>query len=348
MYIRPTSSFLLTSLLVVVLAGCLPYSCRRTVPQGLFPADSLSRRIAIHTPSDTLEQLWSTKGPDNRPLKYPNTLLRRSDGLFFVSDAARNSIYVFSPQGSFLRSIEAPSFSYPFLAGFRGDTLVVLNRGSSTLDFVLDGTIVRTISVPKGPGAMAVATDEAIYYKTVGDDAWLGDDVPGYITRIDASGDTTAPHVTLPGPYWRHRGFLRMWGDTLVSLSGYRPVIDMVLPGGELDTLALTGFNSPMLSRSRAFMKDAVDTAPVLTSSAVPADSLLFVLNLRPYQLRIDVYNRRGRLQRILQTPQPSSQQAPELFPLDLAAFRDSTGALTFAVVFRQPVPALRLYSIDE
>lgn len=338
-------SYVLTILLAVVLAGCLPYSCRRTEPTALFPSDSLSQRIAAGVPADTLTMIQQSSGAEDRPMGYPTSLLRGPEQRFFASDAKENSIYVFDSAGTFQRRVEAPSFSYPFLAGFRGDTLLVLNRGSSTIDFVLNDRVVNSLSVPEGAGAMAVTTSNGIYYKTVGEDNWFSPDVTGYIARLTRSGDTTSPRVELPGPYWRHRGFLRTWGDTLVSLSGYRPVVDMVLPGGEFDTLTLRGFDSPMLARSRGFIKGSVDTAPVLTSSAVPRDSQLFVLNLRPKRLRVDIYNRDGRLQQIYQEPGRPAPDEPDVFPMDFTVYRDHSNRRIFAVLFYKPEPSLRLYT---
>jgi hypothetical protein len=139
---------------------------------------------------------------------------------------------------------------------------------------------------------------------------------------------------------------LRSWGDTLLSLSGYRPAIDLVLPGERLDTLDLHGFDSPMLPRRRAYGRGEVDTPPLLTASAAPLGDRLYVLNMRPKHLQVDVYDRQGRLQRILTETPPESMEAPDYFPLDLAAFRDPDGALRIAVVTHEPEPAIRCYRI--
>ncbi len=337
-------SLVLTTALMVLLGGCLPYSCRQTEPRALFPSDSLSRNIASRLTSDTLHLAHQSSGPENHPLEYPTSIVRSPDGRLYVSDAKRNTIYVFTADGQFESRFQSSEFSYPFLAGFRGDSLIVLNRGSSTLDFVLDSTVVKSLDVPEGPDAMATATESGIFYKVVADDPWFGANVPGYITHISPSGNPTEPRVELPGASWRHRGYMRMWGDTLVSLTGYRPVLDLISRDGSLDTLDLRGFDSPMLARSRAFMQGTVDTPPVLSSSAFPADSLLYVLNLRPHQVRIDVYDRNGQLQTVYQEPGRPSAEAPDVFPMDLTVLRDSTGTRRFAVVMYKPNPSLRVY----
>lgn len=337
-------SFVLTAVLVLLLSGCLPYTCRQTEPRELFPSDSLSRSMAARITPDSLRLLRQSRGSETQTMKYPTSIVQGPDGRLFVSDARQNAIYIYTSDGRFENRFRAPSLSYPFLAGFRADTLIALNRGTTSLNFIVDTTVVRSIDLPKGPGAMAVANESGIYYKVVEDDPWFGSTVPGYITRVTAAGDTTMPRVQLPGPFWRHRGFMRFWGDTLVSLSGYRPVIDLISPNGTLDTLALRGFDSPMLARSRSFQTGTVDTAPVLTSSAVPADSQLYVLNLRPHLMRIDVYDRNGRLQKVYQEAVRPSPNDPDVFPMDFTLIRDSTGTLRFPVVMFKPNPSLRIY----
>ena len=87
--------------------------------------------------------------------------------------------------------------------------------------------------------------------------------------------------------------------------------------GPGLDSLTLRGFDSPMLSRTRLFTLDELTQPPLLSSSAVAVGERLFVLNMRPGWLRVDVYDRSGELQYILTQPDP--QFNTDYFPTDLA-----------------------------
>ena len=115
----------------------------------------------------------------------------------------------------------------------------------------------------------------------------------------------------------------------------------MVRPGVlEADTLALVGFSSPQLPRSAQFERGEVDEPPLLTSSASAVGDRLFVLNLRTDHVRIDVYGRDGRLERVLST---RPVQGPETaFMLDLAARPGPDGSIDLAVLFTRPPGLMR------
>lgn len=329
------------AILLTLLAGCLPSSCRRETSRALLPADSLSRQTAAAVPVDTLEVLWRAAASEGQPLAYPRTVRFSPEGRrLYVSDAERNSIFVFDQRGTPLREITAEGFDIPYLAGFRGDTLLVFSPEARRIDFVVGGRSVRRVPTPEavpeaGRLQYAAASDGALYVKL------LGDDFPGYIARLDERGEVAARYP-LPGPSWRHAGLLHAWGDTLLSLSGFRPVVDVLTPGGRLDTLALVGFDSPMLARSRSFLLGDVAEAPLLSAAAAPAGDLLFVLNLRPGWLRVDVYDRTGRLQHVLVQPAPGLDR--RFFPVDLGVHRRPDGEYLLAVLTGQPIPALTLY----
>lgn len=337
---------LLTTL--IALTGCLPHGCQRRAPNALLPADSLSRQTAAEVTPDTLVRTWTHTGPEAGPLSYPSTIARSPAGDLWVADAQNAAIYRYAADGSFRDTISVGAFSYPFLAGFRGDTLLVVSRGTGTLHFVRDGAVRRSIELPEGDGLAATAARGEIFVKSAGSDSWWSRPEPGYVARLTARGERADPQVALEGPIHAHRGFLRSWGDTLLSLSGYRPAIDVLLPNGRLDTLRLEGFDSPMLARRRAFRRDEVDTPPLLTSSAVPLGDHLYVLNLRTKHLRVDVYDREGRLQRVLVEPPPEDLEAPDYFPLDLAVYRGESAveSLRIVVVTHRPEPAVRAYAI--
>lgn len=324
-------------------AGCLPHSCQREPSQALYPSDSLSRRVAHETPADTLERLWQTAGHEASPLRHPRTVRFLRDGRLAVSDVERNRIVVIDSGGSASHTIADSAFAVPYLIGTRGDTLVVFNADTNRIDFVTrSGRVARaSISYDRpAPEALVymAATATAIYVKSV------GRNVDSFIGRLNALGGVAA-RARLRGPYWGHAGFLRVWGDSLVSLSGFRPVVDL-LPvrfsdGARPDSLALVGFDSPMLERSYAFAQGDVTKAPLLTPTAAPVDNTLFVLNLRPGWIQIDAYTREGHLQQRL--IEPHDEGNPQFYPLDMDVRRTTEGYL-FAVTIRSPEPQVELY----
>jgi hypothetical protein len=333
-------SLLLASLFL--LAGCLPYSCQREPNEALFPADSVSRRVAETVPTDTLRPAGTSTGTDAHPLRYPRTV-RFVGGTVAVSDAERNSLFRFGPDGAFRREVTDAAFAVPYLIGHRADTLVVFNAEAGRVDFVVEGRRLagRAVSYDRPTRDALVymlATDARLYAKVV------GPTVGAHVSRLGPSGAVVA-RAELDGPYWRRAGFLRAWGDSLVSLSGYRPVVHR-LPrafgdGARPDSLALVGFDSPMLERSYAYAAGNATKPPLLTASAAAVDDRLFVLNLRPGWVQIDVYDRRGRLRRRLVEPRRGGDRG--FYPVDLDARRTEEG-YRFAVAVRSPTPRLELF----
>ncbi|MDX1420460.1 MAG: hypothetical protein R3181_10885, partial [Rubricoccaceae bacterium] len=266
------------------------------------------------------------------PFELPTSVAWWPDSLggrLAIVDTRRGSLHVLSPEGEVIEERTPDGLRYPYLAGLRADTVVLHNRGERRLDFVVGDRSVRRIPLEQDYGT-ALATGDGLWAKQA-----VENDT--YLARLDADG-TVGVAYPLPQPYWRHVGFLRVWGDSLLSLSGYRPVVD-VLPlgapaGAAPDTLALVGFDSPQLVRSYQFLIDEVDEPPLLTPSAVPLGDRLFVLNIRYDAIRIDVYGRGGRLQRALVLP--AADLLADVFPVDLAV-REVGGALHIAVVLQHP-----------
>jgi hypothetical protein len=255
-------------------------------------------------------------------------------------------LHRFARDGTHRETIAPDGADVPYLAGTRGDTLVVFNAGSNRIDLIAGGERLPAQSVTlQRPSeqslAYVAATDTALYAKVV------GSDIASTLGRVGPSGQIS-PAVELPGPFWRHAGFLRVWDDRLVSLTGYRPVVDLLPLSGVAtppDTLALTGFDSPMLERSYRFLQGDVDDAPVLSASAAPAGNRLFVLNLRPESVRVDVYDRDGRLQRVLAGP--GGRRTGNFYPRDLDV-RLVNDTLNIAVVSTLPTPEVLLYRIPR
>ncbi len=326
----------------ILLPGCLPYSCQPEANEALYPSDSLSRQVAQETPVDTLQRRWQTTGREAQALAHPRTVRFVEGGGLAVSDVERNSIFRFGADGRLVREMGDVGFRTPYLIGTRGDTLVVFNAGSNRIDQVVDGRRLadRSVSYERpAPETLVymLATDTTLYAKVV------GQNTDSFVARLGANAQPTA-RAPLPGPHWRYAGFLRAWGDTLVSLSGFRPAVDL-LPrdfrdGATPDSLALVGFDSPMLERRYAFGQGDATEAPLLTPAAVPVGDTLFVLNLRPGWVQIDAYDRRGRLQRRL--VERHEEGNPNFYPLDLDARRTENGYV-FAVTIRSPEPRLKV-----
>src|SRR5690606_14354488 len=108
------------AVLLVLLSGCLPYSCRREESTALMPADSASRQIAFETPADTLRLLWIA----GEGMEYPRTVRFSDDSaafVLYVSDVEREALLTLDARGSIESVIE--DVPVPYLAGVRGDTI---------------------------------------------------------------------------------------------------------------------------------------------------------------------------------------------------------------------------------
>ena len=330
------------ALSALLLAGCLPSSNQRKLERALFPSDSLSRQIAEAAPVDTLRLVRVVTVPPEAVLEFPTSLALLPGGGIVVAETRRGALVWFDAEGGYERAFQWEPFSYPFLAGVTGDTVAVLNRGAHRVDLVVGDRVVRSVDVPEGRNGNALLTGRGLYYKT----ATEGEG--GQLYRFGLDGEEQARY-DLAGPYWRHLGFLRPWGDSLLALAGYRPVVDVLAPstpaGVALDTLALAGFDSPQLERSRLWARGDVDEPPLLTPAAAAVGDRLFVLNARPGWVRIDVFRRddgpdgpRLVLERGLVEPAPRLRT--EYFAADLAA-RRVDGGYEFVVLTTKPQPGL-------
>ena len=318
---------------LVVLAGCLPSSQRQN-SRDLPAADSASVRLAATAPVDTLAAVWTARAPASDPMAIPTSLGWLGGDRLAVVETQGGSVRLFTDGGAYAGRADAGGEgAFPYLAGTRGDSVVVLARGLGRLLWVVPGRgVVREAPVPAGATA-ALASREVLAVR-VGGAASAG--APA-VAVLGEGGAVRARHP-VAGPAWRASGFLRVWDGRLVALSGYRPVVDVLAPGAApgapLDTLALRGFASPQLVRSAQFMRGDVDEPPLLTSSADALGDRLFVLNLRGDHVRVDVYGRDGRLRRALVSPRPWSPA--DAVPLDLAV-RQSGDAVELAVLLSRP-----------
>ena len=313
-----------TAVLGAVLAGCLP-SSQRELDRSVSAADSASAALAATVPVDTLARAWAARAP----MRVPITLAWQDSALAVV-ETGDGALWRWTADGDSLDVTPLPDRGFPYGAGVRGDTVVALARGPGEVWWIVPGRgVVRRAAAPAA-ATVAYADAERLAVRVGGGP----DSLAAAVVMLDERGRALR-RTPLPGPAWRQVGFLRAWGDTLLALSGYRPVVDRV--GG--DTLALVGFDSPQLARSAQFLRGEVDEPPLLASSAASLDSLLFVLNLRDDHLRVDVYGRDGRLRRVLVSPRPWQPLRP--VPLDLAV-RRVRQTVEIAVLRAQPPGLLR------
>ncbi len=332
--------WLLLGMGLLSLSGCLS-SCWRRPSFALLPSDSLSVRIAAQTPVSLLTLMWESRGDSSARFSVPRTVRFSPDGhLIYVADADKNQILVFNRQGEGVRVIQDRRLHWPFLSGWRQDSLVLYQPTAHQFVVLHAGDVKRVFPAPEGPFTYTAAEDEWLYFKAV------GEAFEGYITRLNASGQPILPQVTLDGPFWRFVGPLDIEKNVLYSFRAYRPVVDRLFPDGRRDTLALIGFDSPQLARSKLFLEGEIDEPPLLIPSARVRDSLIFVLNTRPGWVRIDVYNRQGRLQHIFEPDSVGFES--NFYPLDIDIFPAGEGIYEAAIVLIRPEPALRFYRLDS
>ena len=324
------------------LAGCLPGS-GRGADRALSAADSASVALAATVPVDTLALAWTARAPDDDAMPLPTSLGWLGDGRLAVVETQLGSVRLFGADGAYQRRIDLPPESFPYFAGASGDTIAVLSRGPGTLLWLTPAEgVVREADVREGVVS-----------------AWAPSPTgPAWVRRGGGAGDARAELVQLAPDgrrlrtvalpvAWRASGYVRAWGDSVLALSGYRPVIDLQAGRSETgranavrsadadlaDTLALRGFDSPQLARSAQFMRGDADEPPLLTSSAAPLGDALYVLNLRGDHVRVDVYGRDGVLRRVLVSPRPWQPLQHVAFDL---AVRRHEGAVELAVLMQR------------
>ena len=331
---RPVG-ILAVCLVPLVLQACLP-SSQKENRRDLSPADSAAAALAEAVPVDTLAAVWTAQAPEADPIPVPSSLAWVGDALAVV-ETQQGSLRRFSAAGAYLDRTDLPAESIPYGAGVRGDTVVVLARARGALLWVLPGGgVVREVPAPAG--ATAALAAPGLLAARVG--GGPGGQAPALV-RLDERGAEVA-RQPLAGAAWRSVGFLRSWEGDVAALSGYRPVVDRVdVAGaglGRADTVALSGFFSPQLVRSAQFMRGEVDEPPLLSSSADVLGGRLFVLNLRSDHVRVDVYDRDGRLQRVLVSPARGLETD---VAMDLAVRRNE-GAVELAVLMVRPPGVLQ------
>ena len=338
-------SLLWAAACVLLLGGCLPSSCQSGDFDSITPADSLSRSIAQDMSADSLQLAWSLQGEAEYPFTYPRMVQRTHDDTLVVADVERNSLHYLHTDGTYEREFTDEALDVPFLSGMVEDTLWVFNAETDSLVAIADGAVL-----PEQGFRIGRADEASLVYTAAHPDFFylklLGEDIGSTLYQYTWDGSVHAEH-TLEQPFWRYAGFLRIHDDTLWSLSGFRPVLDRFpldlasAANAPADTVALRGFDSPMLERSHAFLIGDTHEPPILSTTAVIYDDQWFVLNVRSGWIQVDVFDQEGELQHKLMeaNPEPDS----DFFPQDMAVYaRDDGYKIVFAI--SNPEPEIRAY----
>ena len=312
-------------------------------PREISPQDSLSRQLAQSVTPDTIVSHLAYTGTDDRKLEWPRTVLLDDQGNVYAGDTKRHTVFVFELDGQLRHEFLWPEAMFPYLIGWRGDTLLVFTPGQpvSNVNYVLDSVRVRSFAIPPveaGTLQYATATDSLVFLKAV--------------TKADTHALWQMDHfgnvekeTQLTGASWHHAGFLRAYDDGLYSLTGFFPQITLWPDSltGSSSTFSLRGFDSPMLRRTWAYTQGSERGAPLLTSSADRAGDYWFVLNLRPGWLQIDVYDAGGDLQTILIEQDPGYRK--EFYPLDIAVRQLEPNTYDMVVGLIAGDPVVRRYT---
>lgn len=329
----------------VGLAGCLP-SCRRDEDKSLVPADSIGRAVAALVPADTLVPAWTRDARTAPGLTYPRTVRILSGGALAghvaTADAATGDVWTVGPDGDGMRR-HALGLDRPYLASVRGDTLVAYEVGVNRFALaVADSSGV--LRVARRVVFTGLPADQTLvrYGASWGDGfavKFSSEESGAGLLVLDASG-RLVHRERLPGPHWRHAGPLRTHGDTLVSVCGFRPVVDRftrtAAGGVQRDSLALVGFDSPMLARSRRFLTGDVSAPPLLMPSvAVLPGGDLVALSLRLGWIEAARFGSDGRLR--ARFAERVRFLNPDVLPDDLDVRPMPDGSMLVAVAVPRP-----------
>lgn len=327
-YLR--SSLLAAFAGLLFLTGCLP-SCGRQEERALMPEDSLSRAHAATVQVDTLRPTWTSP---SGLFAYPRTVRWTDAGYLAVSDPEADRVVLLDSVGAVAREWSVPGT--PFLAGAWADTVVAFEANNARFHFLTPtGLSADSVAVPNLPDDRTLvrygaATPRYLYFK-----AGSAETRP-FVQVLSRDGGLLKTYTFEEGRHWRYAGLLRTQGDTLLSLSGYRPVIDRLAIsdlGLSRDTLLLFGFDSPMLFRTRLALKRKSVQAPLITSASAVAGAYLFALNLRPGWIQIDVFENGTLIRSIIAGDVAINRN---FWPVDLDA-REGAGGFDIAVALTRP-----------
>lgn len=333
---RPYRTFLYL-LASVLLTGCLPTSCNRVESRVITAADSTSRALAASLPVDTMRVVFKRTYREEE-MRNPRTILFDDRGQLLVTDTRTSAIHRLGETGDILSTMRFEG-TIPYLAGLQSDTTWVFSPSDGAMHrlIALRPDHVTMLDLETGNERAlrwAIRTDSGYVSKV------LDDDAGNRIVWYDEHG-TVRSRISLPGPSWRYAGMLRNGRAGTISLSGFLPFLYEVTPAG-LDSTRLVGFDSPMLARTLQFERGTVEQPPLLSGSAALAGDWLFVLNMRPGWLHVDVFDAAGRLAYILTQPDPSFSK--EYYPTDIAVKEGQSGEFHLAVTVTEPAPGVERY----
>ena len=298
----------------------------------------MSRTIATRIIPDTLDAPAILESDD---LAYPRTVLIGNNRHIYTSDTKNGGIFVFTPDGELERSFRLAGTTFPYLAGWRQDSLVVFDPETHRFHFVVNSVSTDSVTVANVPSdalQYVLAHKSQLYLKAV------KRDTTHMLWTLDRTGQLIH-EVLLYGSAWEHAGFLRNHDHQLVSLSGFYPralVWSDDLSNGP-DTLRWWGFDSPMLRRTYAFDRGDGRGPPLITTSASAAGEFWFVLNQRAGWLRVDIYTISGTLQHVLVEANP--EYIKNFYPIDLSASLNTDGTYQLAIALVAPEPSIRVYT---
>lgn len=308
----------------------------------LFASDSLSRSIAADYPVDTLHIRFTTTGGDPG-FEYPRTVAFSPDGKLVVTDAEANAVIRLSQTGDVeeRQALEplVGDDAIPYLAGMSADTLILFLAGSNRVVGLVESSLVLDFPLDPGDAARplryAAADDNGVWVK------YVDPDFGAAIARYSRTGQRLG-EIQLDGPYWSHAGPLRRLDSRTLSVRGYLPAVTMIRDGSTTkDSLRFVGFDSPMLARMRSFSLGQTKSPPLLIASLAVDTQRMFVINVRPGWLRVDVYRSDGQLEAILTEPDPGFNKS--FYPTDIG-IRFEDGEYLIAVTVAKPQPSVRLY----
>jgi len=336
----PTPQRTLLSLFLAstLLTGCLPSSCNRVEPRAITAADSTSRALASSLPVDTLSVVF-VRTYDREDFQSPRTLLFDDAGYLLVADVRAHAVHRIDPAGE-IAGTTVLEGAIPYLAGTQADTTWIFSPAQQRVHRLVgmrprDSTVMDGGAEDERALSWIIRTDSGFVSKVL-------DDAGGNRIAFHDPGGAVVHRIELPGPSWRYAGLLRQDGGGTVSLSGFLPFIYRVSPAG-MDSTRLVGFDSPMLARTLQFERGTTEQPPLLSGSAAFAGEWLFVLNMRPGWLHVDVFDTEGDLAYVLTQPDPAFNK--EYYPTDLAVRQVGEQAFELAVIITEPAPGLERYT---
>ncbi|MDA0378660.1 MAG: hypothetical protein O2899_04130, partial [Bacteroidetes bacterium] len=281
-------------------------------------------------PVDTLEWVSSTVF-DQEDFRNPRTVRFLGAEDLVITDTQAHAVHYLDGQNRIVKTTLLPG-AIPYLAGVDGDSVWVFGPGDRSVRLLVGGEPQDSLRIDLGSG-----NERALTWVVRSQDGFiskvLDDDSGNHVAWHDASG-AVVRRLELPASTWRYAGFLRPDGERLVSLSGFLPWVHLPSETG-LDSLRLMGFDSPMLARTLQFERGTTEQPPLLSGSADVAGGWLFVLNMRPGWLHVDVYDRDGTLRYVLTQPDPSFDK--EYYPSDVAVRETAPGWFELAVTVTEP-----------